>query len=263
MPQDGTQSIQRALHILKLFDDNCPQWELTALANAAALNKTTVFRILSALEAEGLVERTDDGNGYRLGSEMIALGGRAARANSLRNVSQPALQALSKASGETTTLEILRPDAGGTWSMLVIDEVLGRHLVGITQYIGSRLPIHATSTGKVLLAYMPPTERDALLPPTLEALTESTRTRAAFLTELETVRRDGYAIAHGELERGLVAIGAPIFDHNGNAQAAISLISPSVRMNTARIASLTADVLTTAAQISQRIGYRPPTSPSR
>src|SRR5690606_9220697 len=112
----------------------------------------TLFRILGALEHEGLLEKNDEGR-YVLGSEMIALGGRAARVNNLRTVSHPILKHLTSLTGETTTLEVLRSESNQTWSMLVIDEVIGKHIVGITQYIGSRLPVHATSTGKAVLAF--------------------------------------------------------------------------------------------------------------
>jgi IclR family acetate operon transcriptional repressor len=254
----GTQSINRALHILKAFDDHNPRWELSALVEAVGLNKTTVFRILAALEAEGLIEKTDTGE-YRLGSEMIAMGGRAARANPLREAASPHLKALTRATGETTTLEIIRRDTDGAAYMLVIDEVLGKHLVGITQYIGTRLPVHATSTGKVILAYLTDDARADLLPPDLQPLTAHThQSPDAFIAALQTAYTNGYALVVGELEEGVVAVGAPIFNADGYPIAALSLVGPSVRFTRSRAAELAPQVIATAHRISHDIGYRQP-----
>jgi DNA-binding IclR family transcriptional regulator len=128
--------------------------------------------------------------------------------------------------------------ASGT--MLVIDEVLGQHLVGITQYIGSRLPIYATSTGKAVLAFLDDTRRNAIIEEALQHSqnndngnhhTEHTITdRDAFTKILEDVQERGYAYATGELETGLMAVGVPIFDYNGVPQAAISIVGPSIRV---------------------------------
>ena len=87
---EGTQAISRAFEILKMFDDEHPEWSLSDLVEASAFKKTTAFRILSALEFEGALRRTEGGN-YQLASELIVLGGRAMRANRLRTVTQPYL----------------------------------------------------------------------------------------------------------------------------------------------------------------------------
>jgi DNA-binding IclR family transcriptional regulator len=143
--------------------------------------------------------------------------------------------------------------------MLVIDEVLGRHLVGITQYIGTRLPLHATSTGKAILAYLPDEARQELLPPELAPLTPHTNhTTDAFNAALATAYDCGYALVAGELEEGVIAVGAPIFDANGLPIAAVSLVGPSVRFTRARATELAAQVIEAARCISHDIGYREP-----
>ncbi|MEO0564192.1 MAG: IclR family transcriptional regulator [Chloroflexota bacterium] len=250
----GAQSILRAIQLLKYFDDDNPTWDLAALTDTSGLNKTTVFRIIGALESEGLIERTTSG-AYRLGSEMIALGGRAARANDLRRVANTHLTTLTETTGETTTLEVMRQDGDQGWSMLVIDEVLGKHLVGITQYIGSRLPVYATSTGKAVLAFTP-SAADYLDDELRTPVNPHLISRQIFLQSLADVRQDGYALALGELEPGLVAIGAPVFDADGDVQAAISLVGPSVRIDEAKAHALATEVHETATRISYQIGYR-------
>lgn len=254
---DGTQSILRALSVLKMFDDAHPTWDLQELTEASQLNKTTLFRILGALEYEGLLEKTDEGR-YILGSEMIALGGRAARVNNLRTVSHSVLKHLTAISGETTTLEVMRTESDGTWSMLVIDEVLGKHIVGITQFIGSRLAIHATSTGKTVLAFSDEETRNDILSAQFASFTDETHINLSSLNQdLERVAEEGYSLAYGELELGLVAIGAPIFDANQQIRAAISLTGASVRIKRDDVPELASLVCEHARKISHKLGYRP------
>ncbi|MEM6527313.1 MAG: IclR family transcriptional regulator [Chloroflexota bacterium] len=254
---DGTQSISRAIQILKAFDDDNPSRDLGELVDVTGLNKTTVHRILNALEGEGLIERTD-GNGYRLGSELIAMGGRAARANNLRDIAHSHIWVLSKDTGETVTLEILRKDSDIAYT-LVIDEVLGKHLVGINQYIGTRLPVHATSTGKSILAFLTEDEVSNLLTDNLQRYTDRTQhTSDDLMQELTYIRQQRSSLVSGELEEGLIAIGAPIFDQNSRPIAAISLVGPSVRLNREKVNELTARVRDTANAISHAMGYRNP-----
>jgi DNA-binding IclR family transcriptional regulator len=146
----GTQAVARAIGLLKTFSDAQPEWSLGDLAQVTRLNKTTAFRLLAALEAEGLVMRNPLSGGYRLGVELVALGGCAMRANPLRAVSRPVLEALAQECDEAATLEVL---AGS--HVLIVDEVSSRHPMGMSQDVGSRLPAHATATGKLLLAYAP------------------------------------------------------------------------------------------------------------
>lgn len=252
----GTQAVTRAIQILKAFSDEQPIWNLNDLTDAVDLNRTTVFRILTALESEGLVRRTSDGD-YCLGSEMIALGGRAMRSNELRTIAHDALGELARATGETITLEVLHQERDGFYTTLVIDEFLGRHRVGITQYIGSRLPVHATSTGKCILAHTPAQRVREILSQALTAYTGDTLTDIdVYLNSLASVREQGYAVAHGELEAGLIAVGAPIFDYNCAVQAALSVVGPSIRMKPDAIPQIAGLATATAQQISHAIGYR-------
>src|SRR5436190_1862302 len=132
----GTRA--RAPRLLKAFSDARPEWRLSELARAAHLHKATAHRLLAALEREGMLARDAAGDLYRLGPEAIALGARAARANHLRAVSRAELEALAAATGETATLEVLVDG-----DMLILDEVLGRGLIGATASLGTRWPAHA------------------------------------------------------------------------------------------------------------------------
>lgn len=250
----GTQAVARAVSLLKAFSDAHPAWRLSDLARTARLHKATAHRLLAALEREGMVARDPSGELYRLGPEAIALGARAVRATDLRAVSRAELEALSAETGETATLEVL---VGR--DMLILDEVLGRALIGATASVGTRWPAHATSTGKAVLAALPEAARQAILGPRLTRRTERTIVSGAALArELARVRRRGYATAFEELERGYVAVGAAVQDHDGRALAAISVGGPSLRIPASRTWSLGRRVRRAAARISTALGYREP-----
>ncbi|MBI1966430.1 MAG: IclR family transcriptional regulator [Gemmatimonadetes bacterium] len=248
----GTQAVTRAVSLLKAFSDARPEWRLSDLARAARLHKATAHRLLSALEREGIVARDPSGERYRLGPEAIALGARAARATDLRAVCRAELESLAAETGETATLEVL---AGG--EMLILDEVLGRALIGATPSLGTRWPAHATSTGKAVLAALPDAERKAILGTRLTRCTDRTLTSPrALARDLARARRHGYAVALEELERGYVAVGAAVRDSDGRALAAVSVGGPSLRFPAARIAALGRRVTAAAARASATLGYR-------
>ena len=141
------QAVGRALRIARTFSDRHPEWRLADLARELQLSKPTAFRLLGALEEGGLVVRTQPAGGYRLGPGAIELGARAQRANSVTAAARPELEAITRETGETSSVEIL---IGA--ETLILDEVLGGHVLGTSPSVGTRWPAHAASTGKVLLA---------------------------------------------------------------------------------------------------------------
>lgn len=246
----------RALRLLKLFGGDKTEWSLNELVDAAELNKSTVFRMLTALESEGLLERTQVGD-YQLGPEIIALGGRAMLNNDLIRVARPLLEELVEETGERTTLEQLVANSDGSYSMLVLVEIQGKYLISINQYTGSRLPMHATSTGKAMLAFMAEEEREIALQQHFDVLTEKTVVDSTELAaELTMIRERGYAAAIGELEVGLMAAGAVIYNYSGEPVASISIEGPDSRISEERLHELAKELVSTARAISARLGYR-------
>lgn len=249
----GAQSVARAIAILKAFDDRHPEWGLSELSEHVGLNKTTTHRLLAALESEGLIARNPISSGYRLGLELVALGGCALRANDLHTVARPEMERLAQESGAAVALEVL-----SRGQILVLDEVASRGPAGAPRDMGVRLPLHATSTGKLLLAYGALDEVGQVLQSPLAPLTPKTITDPAQLAqELAKIRTQGYAVAREELEIGFVALAAPIYDHTGAVVAAISIGGPQLTLTEERLPSLIAALQVTARAISRQLGYRP------
>lgn len=245
--QYGTQALTRAFDILRVFSDAAPEWALADVSRERGLTKTTAFRILTALEREGLVARNRSGGSYRLGPRAIELGALAQRSNSLQRAAHAELVELARFTGETTSLEILV----GT-DVLVLDEVQGRHKLSPAPIVGSRWPAHATSTGKVILAAMGDERPSGFR---LVRLTPQTITSHGRLnTELAAVLRRGYAAAVEELEAGYVALGAPVYNHEARVVAAMSVGGPVVRFGAADRTRLARLLCESADRVSRNLG---------
>lgn len=250
-PYKGTQAISRTIQLLSLFSDARPQWSLPELVKTLNLNRTTVYRLLSVVEDAEWVVRDPHTELYRLGSEMIALGGRAQRANRLRTVALPHLRELATLTGETASLEILSGR-----DVVLIEEIAGQHVMSGTQEVGSRWPAHTTSTGKAILAYLTAAEQNSFLEVALSHHTKHTITSAAALREqLATICERGYAIAAEELELGYTSVGAPIFNHEGEVVAALSIGGATVRLQE-HLAAYGAQLGQATAAISHQLGHR-------
>jgi len=247
----GTQAVLRAISLLKAFTPDRPERGLAELCRAVGLNKTTAYRLLSALESEGLVERAPSGEGYRLGPELLALGNRALRAGELRASGRPELLALAQQSRETATLEVrIGRD------VLILDEALGPYVIGSAPSIGTRWPAHATSTGKVLLAHLGQDDLESWLLGPLPTPTRRTLSDpAALRRELQRVRDRGVAVSVEELEPGFVAVGAPVRQAAGDVVAAISVGGPKSRLTPERVSALSREVPAAAERISRRLGF--------
>jgi IclR family transcriptional regulator, acetate operon repressor len=231
-PPQGAQAALRAVRLLKLFTVEQSEMSLAELSRASGLNKTTTHRLLRALQSEALISRNPATSAYSLGAGLMALGVQALASSDLRRRVRPALRALARETGETATLEVPFED-----SMLILDEVAGKHVLGSAGNIGTRWPIHATSTGKAWLAF-----DDAgidKLALELKPLTSNTVIqRDAMQPQLAEIRRRGYAITVDELEEGFTAVATIIRGVLGDVQGALSIGGPTARLTVARRAEL-------------------------
>lgn len=243
-PPQGAQSALRAIRLLKLFTPERAEMTLAELSDAAGLNKTTTHRLLAALQSEMLIERNPANNAYSLGPGLMALGVQALASSDLRRRVRPLLRTLAHDIGETATLEVPVEN-----SMLILDEVPGRHVVTATGNIGTRWPLHATSTGKAWLAFDDGSFERLSGP--LAALTARTLTEpSAFQPEFIRIRRCGYAETVDELEDGFTAVATVIRGALGDVQGALSIGGPTQRISAARRAEIGAQLCKAAKRVS-------------
>jgi len=231
-PPQGAQAALRALRLLKLFTPEQPDLQLAEISQRAGLNKTTAHRLLQALTSEALLDRNPGSGAYRLGPALMALGVQALACNGLRLKARPLLKRLAEETGETATLEVRVDDM-----MLILDEVTGGRFLGAGGNVGTRWPLHATSTGKALLAH--DSQGLGRLAESLPALTARTITaRAELERHLEEVRARGFAETIDELEDGFTGVGTVVRGSDGEILAAISVCGPTQRMSAERRARL-------------------------
>ena len=243
-PPQGAQAALRAIKLLKLFTIERSEMSLAELSKSSGLNKTTTHRLLRALQSEGLIDRNSQSARYSLGASLMALGVLALASSDLRRRVRPLLNSLAQQTGETATLEVPIED-----SMLILDEVTGRHVVGAGGNVGTRWPLHATSTGKAVMAF----EDNGMerLSTTLQALTRKTLVnRDSFQPEMIDIRRRGYAIQVDELEDGFSGVATVIRSALGDVQGALSICGPTQRFPAARLAELGASLCKVASRLN-------------
>jgi DNA-binding IclR family transcriptional regulator len=246
---EGTQAVIRALGLLKTFTRIRPELSLAELSDATGLARTTAHRLLTALESEGLVARNPVNRSFRLGPAVLALGTLALISNDLRSVVEPELRLLAQRTGETATLEV--PLEG---HMVILAEVAGSHLVTVAAEIGTRWPIHATSTGKAYLSALAPNARRELLTLPLTRFTAATVVDIDELeSELEQICELGYATASQEVETGASAVAAVLRNAIGNPVGAISFSGPTSRLGSQRLRALGRDLAAAAAGLAPRV----------
>src|SRR4249920_3180928 len=232
----GTQSIDRAAQLLVAVADSVEPIGIGELAEATDLPKSTVSRLVAALERHALVQRDGARGPLRPGSVMMRLARRGVGDRDLVELSADSLRRLADASQETINLAVPTP-----LGVEHLSQVDSRHFIGSTNWLGRRVAYSTTAVGKVFAAF-------GVAPPALEpALPEA---------QLDTVRARGFATAVGELEPGLAAMAAPVRDAGGETVAALSISGPDHRLTPARIAELAPVLVAGADGLSARLGYR-------
>lgn len=251
-PRDGLviQAVDRAVSILEILARRGPT-RVTEVAGELGIHKSTAFRLLSTLEARGLVEQETGRGRYRLGFGIVRLAGGATVRLEFHQYSRPICLRLAEETGETVNMAI----RDGRHA-INIEQVMGSSAVTTVNWVGQRTPLHATSSGKVFLAHLPEPELTGLLAGPLERFTPGTVVDPAGLAaQLDRVRADGYAYTVEELEVGLNAVAAPIRAADGTVVAAVSVSGPSYRIAPERVADLGELVKIAARALSQHIGF--------
>lgn len=248
----GTEAAARVADVLLLFTSGPSTWGVSRIARELGLSKAVVHRILQSLAGRGMVVLDPVSRGYRLGPAAEALGARALRDSDLRTAALEELRELAQASSETATLSTLVP--GGR---VYLDQVPGSHEITMTVQLGRRFPLHAGSSGKSMLAFLPVRARDELLAGPLAMLTANTVTDPALLrADLDRIRRCGYAASAGERQPDAGSVAAPIFGVSGEVIGAVSVCGPKYRLTGEVVAELAPLVRSASARISGRMGYR-------
>ncbi len=248
------QSVDHALAVLETFDAGTPELGVTALSGRLKLAKSTVYRLLSTLASRGYVYQNPATGKYRLGLKAFEVGSLAVSQLTVREAALPFLEKLRDATKETVHLGVREADA-----VIYIDKIETPLPIRMYSRIGRRAPLHCTALGKVLLAFAGPAEAGRMARRDLKRYTPNTITDPDVLAkELALVRERGYALDAEEFEEGLKCVAAPLWDYTGTVVASAGIAGPHIRITSDRLQELIAVVRETAAEVSARLGYRPP-----
>ena len=218
----GVQSIERAFTILRALA--LRPTGVTELANKVGLPKSTVARLLGALETERAVEQVEAGGRYRLGSGIEDIAGRAQPGRNLVTAARPFLIDLADNSGEASGLDTM--DDGWVY---FLDQVASESDVQVRDWTGEWCLAHTVPSGVVMLAHSGADVIDDYLGHELEANTASTLTTGEALQErLALARSAGYAWGYEEFADGINSVAAPVFGANG-VDAALHIHGPAYR----------------------------------
>jgi DNA-binding IclR family transcriptional regulator len=222
--RNGVQVVHRTAAILNALRGEPYGLSLSQIAERVGLARSTVHRLVAALEQERFVAAATSSRGFRLGPALTSLAWAAS--GDVTTMIHPFLVDLSNQLNETVDLAVLERDR-----VLFVDQVpAASQRLRAVSAVGTVFPVHCTANGKALLAQLPDDEIERLLPEELEQLTPQTlRTRDVLLAELRRVRREGIAFDREEHTEGICALGTAL-DMQGGPPAAITVPLPALRL---------------------------------
>ncbi|EHK84175.1 IclR family transcriptional regulator [Saccharomonospora azurea] len=249
----GTETAGRVADVLLLFIDGGQYLGVTAISRALGLSKAVVYRILQSLVSRELLATDPDVSGYRLGPAAVALGASALRRFDARVAAAPVLRRLCDQTGETTTLSGLVGD-----ERVYLQQFESPREIKMTVDIGRRFPLHAGSSGKVILACLPEERREAILADDLATLTDRTVTsRDELRDQLTQIAEEGVAVSLGERQSGAGSVAAALFGPDGEIHGAISICGPEYRFTPDLIDRYRTLVRDAVTEIQQHWGWVP------
>lgn len=247
----GVQSVDRALAILEILgrDGSAGVGEV---AEELQIHKSTASRLLGSLLARGMVQQNTNRGKYELGFGILKLASTIPGRLSLVALARPVLEALAEQYKETVNLAVLREEYA-----VNVDQAMGPSTLATYDWLGSLTPLHATSSGKVLLAALSSDERGRILKATKlpQRTAKTIRTRTALEKELLQVVKDGYAQALEEFEMGINSYAAPVRNHLGVVVGAISISGPAFRFAPEMEPGLLEGLKQAGLQVSASLGY--------
>jgi DNA-binding IclR family transcriptional regulator len=254
MPADDTgtlQGVSNALLVLDVLARHGPELGVADVSRHLSLPRSTAYRLLSTLESHGFVEQSLPTRKYRLGLKLFELAGIVWGALGLGEVALPHLEQLARETEETVHLGICDRDES-----MVIEKVDSPRAVYLRSHVGARRPYHSTATGKVLLAFMPTEQSEAIIERGLRRFTVSTVTDPVRLAaELAEIRRRGYAVNWGEFRDEAAGVAAPVRDRSGRPLAAVGVAAPIGRLTPQRIEMVARQTTACALNVSRRLGF--------
>jgi DNA-binding IclR family transcriptional regulator len=246
----AVQSVDRALSVLEILAAH-GEAGVTEVAAELGVHKSTAFRLVAVLESRGFVEQLADRGKYRLGFGVVRLAGAAAAQLDIAREGRRVCETLAADLEETVNIAILDTDRA-----VNVSQARGPAALSTHNWVGQATPLHATSSGKVLLAHAPDAVRKGVLSRELPRYTSATITDPEVLRQhLDLIVEQGWGATAEEYEVGLNAVAAPVRGADGDVVAALSVSGPSFRMGAEDFPRLARRVVAGADEMGRRLGF--------
>jgi len=244
--------LDKSLLILETLLQHSSSKSIMEISKKLKIYPSTIHRVLNTLKYRGYVEQNPVNQKYRLGLKLVELGMARYHQIDLVKEAHPFLKELVDQCNETVHLGILDQE-----EVLYIAKEDCPRTIRMVSQVGRRAPLHSTALGKILLAYLPEKERGEIISHKyFSCFTEHTITQKKELEkELEQVKKQGFALDREENEKEIYCIAAPIRNYSGKVIAALSISSPSYRINTNQQKDLKKSLFLISMKISKRLGY--------
>ena len=242
-PTRTVQAVDRAAALLRAVANAARPATVLELAHACGLNRSTTWRLLTTLERQGLVERDPATQRYSVGYAIFQIAAGDDH-DALVRRAHPVLEQLAHGTRATVSLAVAK-----RFNLVYVDQVDEPR--GLSpNWLGRSLPLHATSSGKAFLAWLPKEERAALLTGRLQRFTSTTVTERRRLEhELAADRRRCYSTCLGELEETLWGVSSAVLDQRGRPIAVVNVWGPSNRLTAERLHAVGAKTARAAEEI--------------
>lgn len=243
---DGVQAIDRAISILNCFTVEVEELSIGEIAAITKLPKPTVYRLLSAMRHHQWIEQDERSGLYRLGFRLYVLGAIVGSQMDLRRSAIPVMQRLAKTTKETVNLNIVEGN-----ERICIELVEGSHGIRNFVKLGTRNSLFYGASGRVLLAHLPENTKTAMLD---QASADLSIDRDLLDREMKRIQQQGYAVTYSNRVQGACGISAPVFGHNGELLAGLTVSGPEERIRETEEQIIKAVLLETR-ELSERMGY--------
>lgn len=252
MRETDFQALNHIIAILDSFTIEQSQLGVREVSRRTGLSPSTAGRVMLALKDAGLLQQDAPTRAYSLGPKVLAWAEVYSSSFDIRLLALPAMRELHSSTQETISLYILDGN-----DRVCIERMESPHSVRIVSRIGRRLPLHAGSAGKLMLAFLPSERREAIISSApLARLTENTITDPNQLRqELEEICRKGYAFSNGEWLMEAAGVAAPILNERGDLLASLTISGPAQRFTAEVVEDYAELIRKVTARISSQLGY--------
>jgi len=253
-PLNSAENVMRILFVWS--EHKSSELGLTEISRLTGINKSTVYKVLLSLRNRKLVSVNQENKKYSLGAGVLELSNFFLKNLNLRDIAHPFLVKAASESGKTVTMAL-----GMEKHLVFIDRVDGKGNVRFFCDIGKSTYYNGGAAAKAVFAYLPESQANEVMKTKEHFFTEKTKNWTDLLKEVPEIRKKGYSISDEEVDRGVIAVGAPVFNQHGEVIAGVALATLKYNLPSEEFLQMQTLITNCAHGISEKLGYVPAERP--